>query len=59
MLRLVRLAIQVVLFFFTLGLVVGVSRPETGPVEDVALVIGIVALLALAVPIRRIGTSAS
>ena len=59
MLRLARLAILVVLFFFTLGLVVGISRPETGPVEDVFLAIGTVALLALAVPVRRIGTSAS
>ena len=56
MLRLLRLAVLVVLSFLTIGLAIGLSRPETGPVEDIGLVVGVVALLALGVPARRIGT---
>ncbi len=57
--RLLRVAILVVLFFWILGLVVAVSRAETGPVED-ALLVGIIGgLFALSVPVHRIGAGAS
>ena len=59
MFRLVRLAILIVLFFFIVGIVVAISRPETGPIEDVVLVGVVLALFALAVPVRRIGASRS
>ena len=59
MLRLVRLALLVVLFFWILGLVIALGRPETGLIEDGVLVAVIGGLFALAVPVRRIGTRAS
>ena len=59
MLRLVRLAILIVLFFVIVGLVVAIGRPETGPIEKVVLVGVVLALFALAVPVRRIGASRS
>ncbi len=59
MLRLLRLALLAVLFFWILGLVIAVGRPETGPMEDVVLVAVVAGLFALAVPVRRIGSGAS
>ena len=57
MLRLVRLALLVVLVFGVLGFIVAAGRAETGPVEDVVLVAFVVALAALATPVRRIGAA--
>jgi len=59
MLRLVRIALLVVLVFLVLGFVIAAGRPETGPVEDAVLIAAIVGLVALAVPVRRIGTAAT
>lgn len=58
-LRILRLALLLVLFFWVLGLIIAAGRPETGPVEDVVLALGIVGLFALGVPVRRIGASTS
>ena len=55
MLRLLRLALQLVLFFLLLSLVVAVAAAETGLVEKVALITGIVVLVWLASRVRRIG----
>ena len=57
-LRLIRFALLLVLFFLILGLVVGIAGPGTGPVEDAVLVAIVGALFALAIPVRRIGASA-
>jgi hypothetical protein len=56
MLRLLRLALLVVLFFWILGLVIAVGRPETGWFEDAVLLALVAGLFAIAVPVRRIGT---
>jgi hypothetical protein len=56
MLRLLRLALLVILFFCILGLVISIGRPETGSFEDALLLAAVAALFAVAVPIRRIGT---
>lgn len=58
-LRLLRLALLLVLFFWILGLIIAAGRPETGPIEDVVLALGIAGLFALGVPVRRIGASTS
>lgn len=55
MMRLLRLALQVVLFFLLLSLVVAVAATETGFVEKVALIAAGVALVWLASRVRRIG----
>ena len=57
MLRLARLVILVLLFFWILGLVVAIGRPETGPVEDIVLIGIVLGLFALAVPVGRIGAA--
>ena len=54
-LRLVRFAILLVLVFWQLSIVVALGRPETGPVEDIALLALVLGLFALARPVRRIG----
>ena len=54
MLTLLRLAIQLVLFFFLLSLVVAVGSAQTGPVEKAALIAAGVALVWLASRVRRI-----
>ncbi len=59
MLRLARMVMLVVLFFWILGLVVAIARPETGPVEDIVLVGIVLGLFALAVPVGRIGATSS
>ncbi len=59
MLRLVRLVMLVVLFFWMLGLVVAIGRPEAGAVEDIVLVGIVLGLFALAVPVGRIGAASS
>ncbi len=55
LLRLLRLALQVVLFFLLLSVVVGVASAETGLVEKSALVALAGILIWLASLVRRIG----
>jgi hypothetical protein len=55
MTRLLRLALQVVLFFLLLSLVVAVAAAETGLVEKVALITAGVVFVWLASRVRRIG----
>jgi hypothetical protein len=55
MLRLLRLALQLVLFFLLMSLVVAVGSVQTGHVEKVALIVAGVALVWLATYVRRIG----
>ena len=45
MAKLLRLALQVVLFFILLSVVVSIARPETGPLEKGALVLAAAALV--------------
>ena len=53
--RLLRFALQVVLFFLLLSLVVAVAAAESGLVEKVALITAGVVLVWLASRVRRIG----
>ena len=53
--RLLRIALQVVLFFLLLSLVVAVAAAETGLAEKAALVAAGVVLVWLASRLRRIG----
>jgi hypothetical protein len=55
MLRLLRLALQVVLFFLLLSLVVAVASAETGTVEKVVLIAAGALFAWLASRARRIG----
>jgi len=55
MLRLLRLALQVVLFFLLLSLVVAVASAETGTVEKVVLIAAGALFAWLASRVRRIG----
>ena len=55
MMRLLRLALQVVLFFLLLSLVVAVAAAETGLVEKVALITAGLVLVWLASRVQRIG----
>ena len=55
MLRLLRLALQLVLFFLLLSLVVAVAAAETGVVEKVALIAAGGVLVWLASRVRRLG----
>jgi hypothetical protein len=55
MFRLLRLALQLVLFFLLLSLVVAVGSAETGLAEKVALIAAGVVLVWLASRVRRIG----
>ena len=57
MMRLLRVALQVVLFFLLLSLVVAVAAPQTGLAEKVALVTVGLVLVWLASHVRRIGAS--
>ena len=57
--RLVRLAIQTVLFFLLLGAVVGIGSQETGAVEKVFLAVLAVGLGFVAIRVRRIGASSA
>jgi hypothetical protein len=57
MLRLLRIALQVVLFFLLIGVVLGIGTPDTGTVEKIVLVPIGLALVWLAVLVRRIGAS--
>jgi hypothetical protein len=53
--RLLRIALQVVLFFLLLSLVVAVASSQTGTVEKVALIAAGAVLVWLASRVRRIG----
>jgi peptidoglycan/LPS O-acetylase OafA/YrhL len=53
MARLLRLALQVVLFFILLAVVVSIGRPETGPWEKVVLLLLAAALVWLASRVRQ------
>jgi hypothetical protein len=55
MIRLLRLALQAVLFFLLLSLVVAVASAQTGTVEKVALIAAGAVLVWLASRVRRIG----
>ena len=55
MIRLLRLALQVVLFFVLLSLVVAVASAQTGTGEKVALIAAGAVLVWLASRVRRIG----
>ena len=55
MIGLLRLALQIVLFFLLLSLVVAVASAQTGTVEKVALIAAGAALVWLASRVRRIG----
>jgi hypothetical protein len=55
MTRLLRVALQVVLFFVLLSLVVGVASAQTGPAEKVALIAAGAVLVWLASRVRRVG----
>ena len=55
MLRLLRLALQLVLFFLLLSLVVAVASAQTGVVEKMAMIVAAVVLVSLASYVRRIG----
>ena len=57
MVRLLRIALQLVLFFLLLSLVVAVGSAETGTVEKVVLIAAGIALVWLASRVRRIGTA--
>lgn len=57
LLKLIRVALLVVLFFFLLSVVVAAGAPATGPLEKAGLVVIFIGLLALAVPVHRIGRS--
>lgn len=55
MLRVLRLSLLVVLFFWILGFVVAAGRPETGGIEDLVLIGVTAGLFALSGPVRLIG----
>jgi hypothetical protein len=57
MLRLVRFVLVVVMTFLALGLVIAVGTPETGPLEKAVAALAIVAVVAAAGPVRRIGSA--
>ena len=57
MLRFVRFGLLVVMTFLVLGLVIAVSTPETGPLEKAVAALAIVAVVAAAGPVRRIGAA--
>lgn len=55
LLRLVRMTLLVILFFFLLSTVIAFGGPGTGVWEKVVLVVVFLGLLGLAVPVHRIG----
>ena len=55
MLSLLRVALQMVLFFLLLSAVVGIAAAETGVVEKLALAAAAIALVWLTPRVRRIG----
>ena len=57
MVGLLRMALQVVLFFLLLSLVVAVAAEQTGILEKVVLIAAGAALVWLASRVRRLGSS--
>ena len=57
MLRLLRFAVLIFMFFITVSLIIAVASPETGPAEKLVLGIAVVGLLFAAVPVQRIGSA--
>jgi hypothetical protein len=55
MIRLLRIALQVVLFFLLLSLVIAVASAETGLLEKALLVAAGAVLVWLAARVRRLG----
>jgi hypothetical protein len=55
-LRIVRFGVLTFLAFLTLGLVVAAGGPETGPIEKVLLAGAALGVVALSVPLHRIGS---
>jgi hypothetical protein len=55
MLKALRVVILVVLAIATLAVVMAIGRTETGPFEKLVLAAVVPGLLALAVPVRRLG----
>ena len=53
MARLLRLALQVVLFFILLATVISIAKPETGPWEKVVLLLLAAALVWVASRVRQ------
>ena len=51
------LAVNVVMTLLTLGLVIAVGTPETGPLEKAVAALAIVAVVVAAGPVRRIGAA--
>jgi hypothetical protein len=58
MLRLLRLALQVVLFLLLLSVVIAIASAQTGTVEKAALIAAGAVLIWLASRVRRIGAMA-
>ena len=56
LLRVVRMVLLVVMTFLTIGLVVALARPETGPIEKIVLAVLVIGVIAASAPIRRIGS---
>jgi hypothetical protein len=56
--RLLRIALMVVLVFLTLGVVIAIGSPETGPLEKIVLGGLIVALVLAAARVQRLGRNA-
>jgi hypothetical protein len=54
-LRVVRFALLLVLFFLVLGVIIAAGSPETGPIEKPILAVVAVGLVAASIPIHRIG----
>jgi hypothetical protein len=57
MTRLLRIALQVAIFFFLLGLVMAIASSDTGAAEKAVLALVGAGLVALAPVVRRIGSA--
>jgi hypothetical protein len=57
MLRFVRFVLLAVMTLLALSLVIAVGTPETGPLEKAVATLAIVAVVAAAGPVRRIGSA--
>ena len=56
MLRVLRFFLLVVITFLVLALIVAIGGSETGPLEKAVLAAATVGLLAVAAPVRRLGS---
>jgi hypothetical protein len=57
LLKLVRVALLMVLFVLLLSVVIAAGGPATGPFEKAGLAVVFIGVLALAIPVHRIGRS--